>query len=710
MGLTKQSTGHHAVEFDIKNLSQSGPVIALAGNPNVGKSTVFNALTGMHQHTGNWPGKTVASAWGNFSYQKKQYTLVDIPGTYSLVPHSAEEEIARDFLCFSGCDAIIIVCDATCIIRNLNLILQTLEITTRVVVCVNLMDQAKRKHISVDCKRFTEILGIPVIPASARKGKGLNQLAEAVSRIPDVPANKYKISYRADIEDAVSAIEPAIAAKTDRLSSRWLALKLLDPEPSFLASLTSFLGFSLMEDEEIASAIKTAKNRLAEKGYHTDRLRDALVGDIFKTAESINRKVTSTQNAYSSRQYKVDKFLTGKATGIPVMVALLLFVLWLTISGANYPSALLSDFLLGLEVPLAKLCRIVCLPLWLQNALISGVYRTLAWVVSVMLPPMAIFFPLFTLLEDAGYLPRVAFNLDHPLKKCCACGKQALTMCMGFGCNAAGVIGCRIIDSPRERLIAILTNNFVPCNGRFPTLISIITMFFIAEKAGFFSSLYAAFLLTLLILLGIIMTFFSSRMLSKTVLKGVPSSFTLELPPYRPPQIGKILIRSVFDRTLFVLGRAVTVAAPAGLTIYIMANVTFEGISLLSHAAGFLDPFARLIGLDGVLLMAFILGFPANEIVMPIAIMAYMSQGALTEFENLSALKTLLIDNGWTSLTAVCTMIFSLMHWPCSTTLISIKKETKSLRWTFVAFLLPTLCGITLCFLLTMAVRLVSLF
>jgi len=326
-----------------------------------------------------------------------------------------------------------------------------------------------------------------------------------------------------------------------------------------------------------------------------------------------------------------------------------------------------------------------------------------------MLPPMAIFFPLFTLLEDLGYLPRVAFNLDKYFKKCSACGKQALTMCMGFGCNAAGVTGCRIIDSPRERLIAVITNNFVPCNGRFPTLIAIISMFFAGAAAGPFESVMSATLLTAVIMFGIIMTFAVSKILSLTILKGVPSSFTLELPPYRKPQIGKVIVRSIFDRTLFVLGRAAAVAAPAGLVIWIMANVTVNGSTLLAHCSGFLDPFARLLGLDGVILMAFILGLPANEIVFPIIIMAYMSTGSLVELESLWDLKQLLVDNGWTWITAVSTMLFSLMHWPCSTTCITIKKETQSLKWTLVSVIVPTLAGILICFLFANIARLLSI-
>ena len=346
-------------------------------------------------------------------------------------------------------------------------------------------------------------------------------------------------------------------------------------------------------------------------------------------------------------------------------------------------------------------------PVWLRSMLVEGVYRVLAWVVSVMLPPMAIFFPLFTLLEDLGYLPRVAFNLDKYFKKAHACGKQALTMCMGFGCNAAGIVGCRIIDSPRERLIAMITNSFVPCNGRFPTMIAIITMFFIGT-AGMGGSILSTLILTGVIVLGIVMTFFVSRLLSGTILKGIPSSFTLELPPYRRPQIGKVIVRSIFDRTLFVLGRAVVVAAPAGLIIWILANVQYGDASLLAHCAAFLDPFAQLLGLDGVILLAFILGFQANEIVVPIIIMTYMATGSLTDMSDLTQLHTLLVDNGWTWLTAVCTMLFSLMHWPCSTTCMTIAKETKSFKWTAVSFAVPTVVGMLVCFLVAGTARMLG--
>ena len=425
-----------------------------------------------------------------------------------------------------------------------------------------------------------------------------------------------------------------------------------------------------------------------------------------EAAASLCRSCVSFEKkGYNAFDRKVDRLLTSPLTGYPLMFLLMMIIFWLTITGANYPSALLSSLFEKGQRLLLLLLEDLGAPPWLTGGLVFGIYRVLSWVVAVMLPPMAIFFPLFTLLEDAGFLPRVAYNLDRPFQACRACGKQALTMMMGFGCNAAGVTGCRIIDSPRERLMAVLTNSFVPCNGKFPTLTALIAMFFIGAASGPGSTFKAAFLLTLLILLGILMTFLVSWLLSRTILRGQPSSFTLELPSYRMPQVGTVLVRSVLDRTLFVLGRAAAVAAPAGLILWILANTQLGEASLLNHIAAFLDPMARIFGLDGVILMAFILGFPANEIVLPIAVMAYLSQGSLEGYENLAALKEVLKANGWTWTTALCTAVFSLMHWPCSTTLLTIRRETGSLKWTAAAFSIPTICGFGACFLIALLTR-----
>jgi len=709
MGLTNQSVGVRAASGGqtIRRRSPDERVVALAGNPNVGKSTVFNSLTGAKQHTGNWPGKTVVSAQGYCGGGAHSYLLVDIPGTYSLLAHSAEEEVARNFLCFGQPDAVAVVCDATCLERNLNLVLQTLEITPRVVVCVNLMDEARRKGIRVDLALLSERLGVPVVGTVARKKKSLCTLLDALDAVTGGPAPEPEaVRYPVAVEEAAAMLEPAARRLAGgRLSARWLSLRLLEGDASLTAELARFLGGDFFGDPELNEAIARARACLKRHGVDGDRLRDLLVRSLMNAAETACRgAVVREKKGYAASDRRLDRLLTSRATGYPVMLALLAVIFWLTINGANYPSQLLSRFLFWGQGRLTALFRVLGAPEWLHGLLVLGMYRVLAWVVSVMLPPMAIFFPLFTLLEDAGYLPRVAYNLDRPFARCRACGKQALTMAMGFGCNAAGVIGCRIIDSPRERLLAILTNSLVPCNGRFPTLLTLITLFFVGTAGGALASVWSALLLTAVIVLGVLVTFGATRLLSATLLRGVPSSFTLEMPPYRRPQVGRVIVRSICDRTLFVLGRAAAVAAPAGMILWLMANVSAGGTSILAHCAAFLDPFARLMGLDGVILIAFILGFPANEIVLPIVLMAYLARGSLTAPGSAEEMRALLTANGWSWTTAAGMTLFSLMHWPCSTTLLTIRRETGSWKWTAAAAILPTALGVGACLLFHAAV------
>lgn len=704
MGLTSQSVGMSLLS-DLKiDRSDGRRIIALAGNPNVGKSTVFNELTGMNQHTGNWPGKTVALAQGSTAFHGQEYTFVDLPGTYSLLSSSVEEEVARNFLCFSGADAAVVVTDATCLERNLNLVLQILEMIPKTVVCVNLLDEAKRKGISIDLAELSDLLGVPVVGACARSGKGLDTLMQAVEAVVEGdPPHPIPVTYSEPLEQACKLV-------CDAGVSRFFALRFLEGEDSVTASITRHTGIDPQRDNTLHTALNAAHSHLRDSGVSVQQCRDRIAGKLVELAQRLAMAVTSyrDQSAEHPRR-RIDAVLTSKRWGIPIMLLFMAAIFWLTIAGANVPSELLSQGFGWLGGLFSSLLQSLGAPDWLHGMLYDGIYRTLTWVVAVMLPPMAIFFPLFTLLEDLGYLPRIAFNLDNYFKKACACGKQALTMCMGFGCNAAGVVGCRIIDSPRERLIAILTNNFVPCNGRFPTLIAVSTIFLGGMAAGIGGSLLSTLCVIAAVVFGILMTLIISRLLSRTILKGVPSFFTLELPPYRPPQIGKIIVRSLLDRTLFVLGRAVSVAAPAGLIIWLFANIQIGDMSLLAHCAAFLDPFARFIGLDGVILFAFILGLPANEIVVPIILMAYLAAGSLMDADHLMAMRELFLQNGWTWLTAVNVMIFSLLHFPCATTLLTIHKETGSVKWTFAAFLIPTLCGIVTCGLLTQIVRLFGL-
>lgn len=595
-------------------------LIALAGNPNVGKSTLFNALTGMNQHTGNWPGKTVELAQGECTYRGEDYRLVDLPGTYSLISCSPEEEIAGAFIESGQADCTVAVCDATCLERSLILALQVLRLQKKTVVCINLMDEARRAGKCVDIRQLERLLGIPVVATSAGDGEGLDRLMEAVRGVCE----------------GFLPTAPKIAAD----------------------------GFSA---DEIARETVRQAQMLAEK------------------------TVSGQKDAMPDLTERLDRVLLHKWGGRLCMLLLLLGVFWLTMEGANYPSAGLQWCFDRLGELIRAALKSIKVPAVIISALMDGVYCTAARVVAVMLPPMAIFFPLFTVLEDFGYLPRVAFLMDERFRRAGACGKQSLTLCMGLGCNAAGVTGCRIIDSPRERLIAVLTNVFVPCNGRFPALI-----FLIALSFSHGSTLLGAAILTACILLSVGMTLLASKLLSHTALRGEPSSFVLELPPYRKPHIGQVLVRSVRDRTLFVLGRAVMVAAPAGLIIWLLANVRVSGAPLLQTAAGWLDPAAQLVGMNGAILLAFVLGSPANELVLPIMLMI-LTAGSSFAPENSSAMAQVLTQYGWTWRESLCTIVFFLFHWPCTTTLLTIRKETKSRKWTLLSILLPTAFGLILC-------------
>lgn len=674
--------------FDIDK-KQDEIVVALAGNPNTGKSTIFNSLTGLNQHTGNWPGKTVSTARGYFKYKDDKYMLVDLPGTYSLFYSSEEELVARDFICFGKPDIVLVVCDANSLERNFNLLFQIMELTKNIVLCINLIDEANKNGLSIDKHYLENKLKIPVILTSARNNIGIDELLETIY------LQKYKnnfenmiLTYNKNIEDTIKPIERKLN-KLNCIDSRWLSLRILDGDETIFASMKKYL------EKDDFEYIKNIKNQL---NYDKEIIRDELIKTNYKYAEDISKK--SVKNSISSidKDEKIDNIVTSNIFGIPIMILLLTLTLWFTIQGANYPSSFLSNMFFNIEPHIFNFFSYLNLPISLNELLVFGVYRTLTWVIAVMLPPMAIFFPIFTILEDLGYLPRIAFNLDHLFKKACAHGKQSLTMCMGFGCNACGVIGCRIIESPRERLIAILTNNFVPCNGRFPTLITISTIFFASYfNSSFLSSSVTALSVTLLIIFSISITLLVSFILSKTLLKGIPSTFTLELPPYRVPQFGKVIYTSIIDRTMFVLSRAIIVAIPAGVIIWIFTNIYIDNISILNHIANFLNPFAKLIGLDGFILLAFILGFPANEIVIPILIMSYLNTNTMVELDNINALGEILINNGWTHLTALNVMLFSLLHWPCSTTLLTIKKETNSIKWTFLGFLIPTIISFIVC-------------
>lgn len=665
--------------------------VALVGNANVGKSTVFNEITGMKQHTGNWTGKTVDTASGEYYYKFNDYTLVDLPGTYSLLSSSEEERVARDFLIWNKVDCVVIVADSTNLLRNLNLVLQTLELTGNAVLLLNLWDEAVKRNIIIDKKKLSELLGIPVVSSTARSGKGVNELLEQVHKIVtgDCCPEQLRVKYVSPIEQAERRCEKGLSKyfKTD-IDMRFLALRVLENDPSFNASLEKNLSGGFQDDFDVLKS----REILSRFNFDGENYVQSVTASISQQAERIfSQSVKQLPSREEKKQNMIDRVLLGRYTAVPAMLLLVGVVLWLTMVGANYPSSILKSAFDAAEAWLASHSLALGIPDVIVNMAVHGVLRVLFWVVAVMLPPMAIFFPLFALLEAYGVLPRIAFNLDRGFEKCGACGKQALTTCMAYGCNAVGVTGCRIIDSPRERLIAIITNSLTPCNGRFPLLIVIISMFFCDN------SFAGAAVMLAFVLLSLAATMLSAKILSSTVLRGEKSAFVLELPPYRRPQFFKVIGETVKEKIVFVLLRAVVVAAPAGLLIWCLANIKAGGSSLLAYLADFLDPAGRFIGLDGVMLLAFILGFPANEIVIPIALMTYLASGNLGDYSSVDALKTILTDNGWTWVTALCAAVFSMFHFPCSTTLLTIWKETRSVKWTALSVIVPLTLGVTVC-------------
>jgi len=719
-------------------------VVALAGNPNTGKSTVFNALTGLRQHTGNWPGKTVARAEGGFSIGEARYKLVDLPGTYSLLSTSVDEEIARDFILFGKPDVTVVVVDATRLERNLNLVLQVLEITDRAVVCLNLMDEAKRKGLEIDHRRLARDLGVPVVPTSARSGEGLDELNRVIAEVASGQLKSKPLrvgSQSSSLKRAVRQLTVEVEKAYPGLpNAQWVALRLLDgderiaeafrngelgelQEPHLLsegAADSSSLAASFPDterpDTEDIFALAASLRWQVGKDFHQE-LMELIYTEAARLADRAVHRTGEKPRFDLDRT--IDRLVTSRLLGFPLMLALLTLVFWITIAGANVPSRMLATLFLDTIHPALKTAAAaIGMPWWLDGLLIDGMYLATAWVVSVMLPPMAIFFPLFTLLEDFGYLPRVAFNLDRTFKRVGAHGKQALTMAMGWGCNAAAIVSTRIIDSPRERLIAIITNNFALCNGRWPTQILIASIFIGGLAPAYLAGLISALAVVAVAVLGVVFTFATSWLLSRTVLRGEVSTFNLELPPYRPPRFWTTVYTSIIDRTLVVLWRAVIFALPAGAVIWLLSNIQISGVSLAQHIIGAIEPFGLLVGLSGIILLAYIIAIPANEIVIPTILMLTVlvtgmegvggGTGVMFELDSLEATSQLLQAGGFTLLMAVNLMLFSLVHNPCSTTIYTIYRETRSAKWTTISALLPLGMGFVLCFVVTQIWRIVA--
>ncbi len=663
--------------------------VFLAGNPNVGKSTVFNALTGLHRHTGNWSGKTVSAAEGLCVHGGRRMILTDLPGTYSLDALSPEETAARDCICYGKPDAVIVVCDASRIESNLVLVLRILEITPHVLMCVNLTDEAERKHIRTDTARLEELLGIPVCPTSARSGKGL---ADMLGRLEEAARNERTacpIDYPADIIAAADRIAEQTEPFTRGIiDSRFAALRILEDEEGFRRSFSEHTGRELPDID------------MPCRGCGKCSAADITAAAAVRRSAEIAALCVDDTSADFTRDRKADRILTHPLSGLLIMAAVLLTVFLLTAEAMDRPSQLLMELLTAPEEPVRDLLVSAGLPVSAVSLFIDGIWHVMSWVISVMLPPAAIFFPIFTLLEDSGILPRFAFVLDRCFRASGGCGKQALTMAMGLGCTAAGVTGCRIIDSPRERLTAIITNSFTPCNGKLPTVIAMISIFL----AGADRPLLSAAAMSGVMVMSFLMTLAASRLLSATVLKGEPSSFVLELPSYRRPQFAAVLVHSFRERTLPVLARAAVSSVPAGIMIWLCANVTAGDSTLLEVLSQAAEPVGRAAGLDGKIIMAFLLGFPANETVLPILLMAYAASSGMTGYEDFSALGAILRDNGWTGTTAVCMTIMMICHFPCATSCLTIKRETGSLKYTLISMLLPAAAGMMLC----MAVNLIA--
>lgn len=703
MGLTNVVSKKEFMKDIFDTNDKDKNVVCLVGNPNTGKSSVFNSLTGLHQHTGNWSGKTVVNAYGEYNHENINYGIIDLPGIYSIFSYSQEEEVSREFICFGYYNVLVIVCDMTCIERNLNIFFQVLEMNSNVILCLNLYDEARDKNIFIDVEKLEKTLGVPVVVTSVKENLGIDKLKDKISDVIDgkYKFNIFKLNYNSDIEEKLLEIESELGFLTTFKNKRWISLRILDSYEEFFDFMKKYLS-----DEEFGGIL------LLRKKYgnvNNDKIRETIVEEIYKNCKEIKKNHVYQKGDKHLRDRKIDDIVTSKKYGVPIMLGILSIILFITIYFSNIPSSILSNIFNFLELKLSLVLNYFGFPIFLHDILVYGVFRVTGWVISVMLPPMAIFFPMFTFLEDLGYLPRVAFNMDHLFKKSGCHGKQCLTMCMGFGCNCAGIIGTRIIESKRERLIAIITNNFVPCNGRFPTIIVLSSIFFSVTTSGIFNSFITALTVTIIVIIGICVTLLISYILSKTLLRGEPSSFTLELPPYRKPKLKTILYTSLIDRTIFVLGRAIMVAAPFGVIIWILGNIFINDVSIINHLIYFLNPIGKLIGIDGAILSSFILGLPANEIVMPILLMSYLSTGTLVDFDTVNSLGEILRNNGWTIVTAINTMLFSLLHFPCSTALWTIKKETGNIKWTIISFLLPTCVAFVVCFFVNIILKILIL-
>lgn len=651
--------------------------ILLVGNPNVGKSSIFNILTHSHEHTGNWTGKTVKLARKNII--NTNYTLIDLPGIYSLSSLSDEEIVAKDTLLFEQYEKIIYVMDSSNIEKNLHLLLQILEINKNIILCLNMVDELDIKGIKINDKKLSEILDIKVIRCSASKNIGIKELIESLD---EESKSSYNYIYDYNIEKGISDIFEYL---TNQFKSRFIALKLLEKDITLVDSIKTKYKLDIID--------KDIQNYLMH--VNSEEISDSVSNLLNNISKNIYNEVVEISK--EKEIGTIDKIFSKKIYALPIMFIIIFGIFFITIVLANYPSELLSLIFNKFEICLVNLSNILKIPSYIYEPIIYGIYRVVSFIVSVMFPPLVIFFFLFTYAEESGILPRLAFNFDKVFK-CSGChGKQALTICSGFGCNACAIVGSRIIDSKRDKLIAILTNSFIPCNGRFPMIIALITMFFTNSNNKLQVSLY----LTLFVILAILISLLTSFILSKTILKGYNGFFILELPDYKKVKFKKVLKNSLIYKSLSILKKAVLVSIPCGIIIYFMTNTTIGNLSLFKIASNFLEPFGKLLGLDGVILLSFFLALPANEIVLPIIIMGYLGSKNVPMISNYLTIKEVLINNSWTYMTALSTILFSIMHFPCGTTLATIKSEVGT-KWMIYSFFIPLVTGILFLFILNL--------
>jgi len=679
-------------------MSDKQIVVGLAGNPNVGKSAVFNTLTGGRQHVGNWPGKTIEQAEGNFRHGEWQIHLVDLPGTYSLAAQSPEEIVARDYILSDEPDVIVDVVDATCLERNLNLTLQSLELTDKVVVALNLMDEVRRQGWEIDTEALEKALGVPVIPTVAVEGKGLPELTEAIIAVAEGRRQTHPvlIDYGITIEGHVQDLEADLDSLGISGQSRWLALRLLEDDPEIVKAFQEgdLVHCCLREDATPASpealqALLRRATRLREATHPDARIE--IVRRRYELAHEVTHRVAHHLRAEeTSLTERLDRIITHRIWSWPIMLAILVGVLWITIQGANVPSSWLAGAFGWLAEVVRSFLLGINAPWWVVGSLVDGLIVGTGTVVAVMLPPMIIFFTAFNLLEDIGFLPRIAFNLDRLMRAVGSQGKHTLVAMMSFGCNVTGVLSSRIIESPKDRIVAIVTAPLVLCNGRFGAGLALIILFFGSR----------ALQMTLLFLfISVGAMLLATWFLNRFLFRREPGGFVMELPPFRTPKWDQVIWRTLVHQVGHTMGRAILIAAPATLLIWLLGNLPpgapFEQTAI-GHLVRVLAPLGKQLGLTGEMLVALLFTLPAKEIVVSSLAMTYGLQSTLADSR---AILDYLAQT-WTTLVAFSFLTFYMLYLPCLVTVWATWKETRSLKWTVVSLLLPLVMASTITFLI----------